>query len=504
MAASPRLSLLDASQDLASALAESYPPLQRYCPHLTKISVPQAVFLLDEGRESVYGGAAGGGKSDALLMAALQYVDQPGYAALILRRTFPELRGAEGLLNRGLSWLKRTDAHGTEDGKLWTFPSGATLRFGHVETEADRFNYDGQAYQFVGFDELTSFTELQYDHIGFSRARRTADVHVPIRTRGSCTPIGVGVGWVKKRFITDRADDVVFVPAFAGDNPGFVPGEYEESLSRLPEHLRRALLEGDWSVFEGAAFHVGDDHLIDTFPMVDAHDRFEACDYGLNGAPWALVAVDYEGNLIFDDMLYERELLPSQLAPLVTMKRKLGWGFGHPCYADPSIWHRTGTVNKWGQPAVLADEFTEAGVPVSRANNDPRAGLIRLRELLRTDTPHPFPTWHPRAGEPGGPRVFFHRSRCAALVEELQSAPLQASDKRDGGEIVDPEWESRHGHAVAMCRYAVMTRPMSSVEPPQYDEIVDPDAERRAAIVKHYERREKEQRRSRKSRYENV
>lgn len=469
--------LPDSSKDLAQVLADDYPPLGQYWPNLVKVSVPQALFLLDQGRESVYGGAARGGKSDALLAAALQYVDVPGYAALILRRTFPELRGADGLLARAHSWLTRTDAKWNEQTRTWTFPSGAVLEFGHVETEQDRFKYDGRAYQYVGFDELTSFAELQYDHIGFTRTSPQVAVPVPLRTRGSCTPTGVGVGWVKKRFITRRADDVTFVPASVVDNPGVDATQYAASLERVPEDLRKRLLYGDWEAFEGAAFDVTDASLIDRFELPDAFDRFEALDYGFNGAPWALVAVDYEGNLVFVDMLYERDMIVSHLAPLVIAKRKGGWGFGHPAYCDPSVWHRTGTLNRFSRPAMLADEFTDNGVPIVPANNDPRAGLMRVRELLSCEETHLFPQWHPLAGEPGSPRLFFHQSNCAALIEELQSAPVLPLDsgKSGAGEVVDPGWESAHGHACAMARYAVMTRPSPSTE--AREPLPDPRAE---------------------------
>jgi hypothetical protein len=231
-----------------------------------------------------------------------------------------------------------------------------------------------------------------------------------------------------------------------------------------------------------AAFDVRDDHLVDGFALDDAYNRFEACDYGLNGAPWALWAVDYEGNVVCADMLYERDLIPSELAPLVVAKRKAGWGHGHMTYADPSVWHRTGARDKWGAPRMLADEFTDHGVVLTPANNDPRAGLMRLRELLKLDPGHVFPPWHPRTGEMGAQRIFFARGACDRLIAELRAAPFQPLNKRDGGEIVDPEWESRHGHAAAMCRYAVMTRPAPSKEPEQ--PLDDP----RAEWLRQYER----------------
>lgn len=418
-----------------------------------------------------YGGAAGGGKSDWLLMGALEYVDVPDYAAIIFRRSFTDLALPGAIMARSKQWLTNTDAVWNEQQKQWRFPSGATLQFAYMDHEGDELRYQSAEFQFVGFDELTQFPESQYTYL-FSRLRRPEEgplSRVPLRMRAASNPGGVGHGWVKKRFPIDGKPrgDRIFIPAKIADNPHLDAVAYRAGLAKLGETLQKQLEHGDWEVAEGLAYTVGSDHLIDDFALHDAHDRFEACDYGLNGSPWALVAVDFEGNLVFYDMLYERDLIPSQLAPLIVEKRKAGWGHGHSAYADPSIWHRTGGMNRWGRPAMLADEFSDNGVPLIAANNDPRAGLIRIRELLEPDPKHRFPNWHERAGQPGAPRVFFVRSRTERLVEELQAAPLLAIDKREGGEKVDPDWESRHGHAVAMARYAVMTRPSPSVEPEQ-------------------------------------
>lgn len=413
--------------------------------------------------EAFYGGSAGGGKSDALLMSALQYVDQPNYAALILRRTFKQLDLPGAIMARSKQWLMGK-AHWNDDGKTWTFPAGATLTFGYLENENDIYRYQGPEFQFIGFDELTQFSESQYRYM-FSRTRRLIDSDVPVRVRSASNPGGVGHAWVKKRLVTERKAGVVFIPAKLDDNPHLDRVQYIASLSELDDTLKAQLLDGDWGAFEGAAFTITEDHLIDDFPLADSHDRFEAADYGLNGAPWALCPVDYEGNVVFYDMVYVKDHLPSDLAALIVEKRKAEWGLDHRAYCDPSIWKRTGMRNKWGAPAMLADEFSDHGVPVLPANNDPRAGLIRTREMLALNEDRLFPNWHPKAGQPGAPNVFFHRKRCAQLIEELMAAPLQPIDKRDGGELIDPDWESRHGHSVAMCRYALMTRPRPSVKP---------------------------------------
>jgi hypothetical protein len=239
-------------------LAERFPPLAKYAPNRPTVSRQQALFLLLDDEEAFYGGAAGGGKSDALLMAALQYVDVPRYAALLLRRTYAELEKSDGLIPRADAWLSDTDARRSDGGKKWTFPSGARLEFGHVKDEADKHNFQSAAYSFIGFDELTSFTETMYDYIGFSRARRLRlgrIAKVPIRVRGASNPANVGHLWVKQRFVDDetRTPGAVFIPARVQDNPGLDVDQYRQTMSHLDEALQAQLLDGNWSAFANMA-----------------------------------------------------------------------------------------------------------------------------------------------------------------------------------------------------------------------------------------------------------
>jgi len=199
--------------------------------------------LLDE-REAFYGGAAGGGKTDALLMAALMYADVPGYNAILFRRTYPELAQADGLIPRSKEWLGPTPAKWSEGRSEWTFPSGASLRFGHMQREPDKYNYQGGAYQFIGFDELTGFTDSQYRYL-LSRLRRLKTSPVPLRQRGASNPGNEGHHWVYERFVVG---DKPFIPANLNDNPYLSADEYRENLQELDDVTRAQLLEGKWVV----------------------------------------------------------------------------------------------------------------------------------------------------------------------------------------------------------------------------------------------------------------
>lgn len=210
----------------------------------------QAEFLCLPQREALYGGAAGGGKSDALLMGALQYVDVPGYSALLLRRTFPQLSLPNSLIPRAKDWLANTGASWNEQRKAFLFPSGAVLQFGHLESEKDKYNYQSAELQYIGFDELTQFTETQYRYL-FSRLRRLEGAPVPLRMRGASNPGGEGHGWVRRRFMVEKADGRVFVPAKLSENPSLDREEYERSLSELDHITRAQLLSGDWDIESG-------------------------------------------------------------------------------------------------------------------------------------------------------------------------------------------------------------------------------------------------------------
>lgn len=210
----------------------------------------QAYFLFLDVFEAFYGGAAGGGKSAALLMAALQYVDVPGYAALILRRTYKDLSLPGGLMDMAEQWLCNTDAKWRESTKTWSFPSGSKLTFGHMEHEGDKYRYKSSEFQYIAFDELTEFSESMYRFM-FSRLRKRADISVPLRMRSASNPDGSGFDWVRKRMIEEgKVRNILFVPATLNDNPYLDGQAYRESLEHLDTLTQERLLHGNWCAQE--------------------------------------------------------------------------------------------------------------------------------------------------------------------------------------------------------------------------------------------------------------
>ena len=227
-------------------------PLEQYCPH--RPTPHQEAFLRLQCLEALYGGAAGGGKSDAQLMAALQYVDVPGYSAIIFRRTYQDLALADGLIPRSHEWLTGKDARYAADTHTWHFPSGATVAFGYMDGPNDHYRYQGSAYQFIGWEELTQFEEYKYLFM-FSRMRALEGSSVPLRVRSTSNPGGIGHRWVKRRFIdtATKETDAVYVPAKLSDNP-HLRADYAVSLSYLDSVTRARYLNGDWSVIENDVF----------------------------------------------------------------------------------------------------------------------------------------------------------------------------------------------------------------------------------------------------------
>jgi predicted phage terminase large subunit-like protein len=277
----------------------------KYIPH--EPTAKQALFLMhDHIPEILYGGSAGGGKSDALLMAALQYVHVPGYAALLLRRTYADLSLPGAIMSRSFEWLNGTDATWHDKEKTWKFPSGSTLSFGYLDSPRDHYRYQGSEFTFVGFDEVTQFKENQYLYL-HSRLRRLENSNIPIRMRAASNPGDIGHEWVKSRFITEetRDKDCLFIPASLSDNPHLDRESYIQSLMKLDPITREQLLSGNWDVRpEGGLFKRAWLKLTDAIPR-----KMQLCRYWdkaatEGGGDWtagALIGID-QGRVYVLDM----------------------------------------------------------------------------------------------------------------------------------------------------------------------------------------------------------
>lgn len=284
--------------------------------------------------EVLYGGAAGGGKSDALLVEALRQVNIPHYRCIIFRDTYPQL---ESLISRSRELYKAAypKAVYVQNDKVWKFPSGAKIFFGYMQRDADRFNYQGKSYDVIMFDELTHFSFTMYEYMK-SRCRPTGKTKgQKTRTyiRSSCNPDGRGMGWVKDRFVTpappmttmfekvkvrypdghfeEMVRDRIFVPSTVFDNQELLEQDpnYLATLASLPEAERNALLYGSWDAFSGQVFtswkndpeHYQDrkwTHVIDPFDIPSGWKIMRSFDFGY-AKPFSVGwnAIDYNGKM---------------------------------------------------------------------------------------------------------------------------------------------------------------------------------------------------------------
>ena len=208
-------------------------------------------------------------------MAALQFIDIPGYTAILFRRTYKDLSLPEALMDRAQIWLGPTDARWNGEEHTWTFPSSARLCFGYMETEADKYRYQSAAFQFIGFDEVTQFILNEYRFM-FSRLRRLETSPVPLRMRGASNPGGVGHEWVKQRFLVEGHEKGrVFIPAKLEDNPYLDQATYRASLNELDPVTRAQLLNGDWSARNtGGKFRREWFKIVDDYPKDSLRARY--------------------------------------------------------------------------------------------------------------------------------------------------------------------------------------------------------------------------------------
>lgn len=296
----------------------------------------QLAFLALPELEALYGGAAGGGKTDALLAAALEHVDTPGYSALLLRRTFPDLALPGAIMDRASAWLGDTRATWNERDKQWSFPKGAKLQFGYCDSESDLQRYKSAEFQFIGVDELTEWPERWYTFL-FSRLRRLKGSTIPLRMRGATNPDGPGYGWVRERFgipeNTEMREPIrhasrVFFPARAEDNPALDLPAYELALEQMAggrdgvkwRQLRRGLWIPDgaglvyvWNAAKNTAPPIG-------WKAERARWHFVlGIDYGFTNACGFVVAGwrDHDPNVYILEAFTIEQLEPSAAAEVV-------------------------------------------------------------------------------------------------------------------------------------------------------------------------------------------
>jgi len=432
---------------------------------------PQTEFLAAAEREVLYGGSAGGGKSYAMLADPLRYMGHPAFSGLLLRHTTEELRElifkSQEMYPKiwpGIKWSERK--------MQWTAPSGARLWMSYLDREEDVLRYQGLAFSWIGFDELTQWpTPFAWNYMR-SRLRSTAN-DLPVYMRATTNPGGRGHNWVKKMFIDPapankafEATDIEtgevlrypdshpksgkalfkrrFIPARLSDNPYLAEqGDYEAMLLSLPEQQRRQLLDGDWDIKEGAAFTEFNRniHVIEPYKIPSNWVKFRACDYGYgsySAVLWFAVAPNEQ--IIVYRELYVRKMLATDLADTI-LKMEANDGNIKYGVLDSSLWHKRGDTGP-----SLAEQMIMRGCrwrPSDRSKGSRVAGKNEVHRRLQVDDI----TEEPRL-------VFFNT--CINTIAQIPALPID----KDNPEDIDTKSED---HLYDALRYGIMSRPRFSV-----------------------------------------
>ena len=342
--------------------------------------------FVDAGEgEVLFGGAAGGGKSHGQIIDALLFaLKYPRSKQLILRRTFAELdksliRTSQALYPREIYTFNSSSHTGR-------FKNGSIIDFGYCAYESDVYQYQSAEYDVIRFDELTHFTEGQYLYL-ISRLRGVNDF--PKQVKSTTNPGGVGHSWVKGRFIDvspprkaffEGGNSRIFIPSLLEDNAFLTrhDPDYKTRLNALPEAEKRALLFGDWNVFEGQYFTEFDSrkNVIEPFEVPKSWRRYRTVDYGLDRLACLWIAVSPEGKF-FVYREYCESNLPISAAARAINARTLPTEEIYATLAPPDLFSRSQETGK-----TKASLFSEYGVNFTKTSNDREAGWLALKELI--------------------------------------------------------------------------------------------------------------------------
>ena len=396
-----------------------------------EVTKKQRNFLLATADEILFGGAAGGGKSYGQLVDALLFaLKYAGSKQLMLRRTFPELD--KSLIREALSLYPRSAYTYNASSHMMRFKNGSVIDFSYCAHDNDVYKHQSAQYDVIRFDELTHFTEFQYTYL-ISRVRGANDF--PKQVKSSTNPGGVGHTWVKERFIdvaepgtvyTDENGNTrVYIPSRVDDNVflmRFDPG-YKRRLENLDENQKKALLYGDWNIFEGQYFTEFDvnTHVIDPFVIPDGWRRYRTIDYGLDRFVCLWIAVDPERNAyVYREVAVSDMMISDAAAEMRSLTDEREYIYA--TLAPPDMWSRSQETGK--SKAVI---FRENGVDFTKTSNEREAGWLCVKELLKKN-------------DEGKPRIYFFRN-CTEIIKCL---PMLQIDKKRPTDTMNEPHEITH------------------------------------------------------------
>lgn len=402
-----------------------------------EITEKQDKFINSEAFETLFGGAAGGGKSFGQLVDALLYALKfPKSKQIIFRRTFPDLE--KSLIRASLEFYPREVATYNTSKHTWTFKTGSIIDFGYIDSENDVYQYQSAEYDIIRFDELTHFTEYMYTYM-ISRCRGANPY--PKHIKSSTNPGGVGHSWVKERFIdigepnkiheimleSGEKTSRIFIPSLVQDNIFLLQNDpdYVRRLDNLPEKERKALKFGDWDIFDGQFFSEFNRqmHVCTPFEIPKDWRIYRTRDYGLDMCATYWIAMDYYMNAYVFKELYESNLIVSEAARKINEMTEERIQID---YAPPDLWNRNKDTGK-----STADIFAENGQYLTKADNNRVTGWLAVHEWLKPYTDE--------QGQLNSKLKIF--SNCVNLIRTL---PAVQHDEKNPNDVAGEPHELTH------------------------------------------------------------
>ena len=391
-------------------------------------SARQTKFHTSTAFETLYGGAAGGGKTTAVVAEAITFALQwPKARIYMFRRTIPELKQSivPEIYKQAGAYIDSGGMKEHSQDRRFTFKNGSIIQLAYLENAADMYKYQSAEMHLLLIDELTHFTQDEYEYLK-TRIRSTGE-H-PLKVMCATNPGNIGHGWVKAYFIDIAPPEIIysdkarntrqFIPARGDDHPiEAFRKSYSKQLESLSDpDLKRALLLGDWDIFSGQVFTEWerDKHVVSPFPIPKHWNKWFAYDWGYNTYAAGLwFARDPQSTRIY---VY-REFYPHAMAASVqadTINQLTGEEQVFTKWADPSLWKQNGSAETGESVAIL---FQKAGLIFQPANNDRANGMNAVHEALAM-----LPDGTP------GLQVF---SNCVNTIRTLPSLPYDPNKPED-------------------------------------------------------------------------
>lgn len=410
----------------------------------------EAIKTSESVENTLFGGAKGGGKSHSVRAKELKRrLEYPGTHGVIIRKTYDELRANH--INKMFTEYPGIHKWYNKAEKTIYYPNGSTTNFKYLARTEDVFNFQGLEYEDISLDEATQHDELVYKTLGSSLRTTNPDIKPSFFLTGN--PGGPGHQWVKRIFIDkvfkpdENPEDYAFVKSRVFDNQALMENDpsYLKRLQALPERLRRAYLDGDWTIFAGLGFDELDSiHIVKPFRLPDNTRYLSGYDYGFTHPfAWVLLAITPDGKIYVVDYIRKNKLRPDEQGQMIKEKLEAR-GISHIyIHSGTDIWSDKGsrdTIYEQLQKAV--GEFAT----FVRAHTNREAGVAEIRNQL---------AWmNTKSGEPA--LRFFETT--TEVFDNVRS--MQVDSKKPEDVIKTNADEDGNGgdDLYDAFRYAVMAR----------------------------------------------